>query len=258
MARFGVEGFGLGLLDDATAIHHRHRIGIAGHHTKVMGDEDQRRAGLARQLLEQIEDLRLHRDIERGGRLIGHDQFGLAGQRHRDHGALTHAARILMRIGLQTACSIRDADLLEQTARHLEGTRPGLLAVHIDRLGNLHADGECRVERTHRLLEDHRDAIAANLAHLRVRQLEQVLAFEHDFAGHDATRRIGNQPHQRHRGHALARARLADDGQGLASLQREGHIVDRGQFAAFGSETRRQTADIEQGHVQKPIDFFIS
>ena len=258
MARFGVEGFGLGLLDDSTAIHHRHRIGIAGHHTEVMGDENERGAGLARQLLEQIEDLRLHRDIERGGRLVGHDQFGLAGQRHRDHGALTHASGILMRIGLQTACGIRDADLLEQTARHLEGTRPGLFSMHIDRLGDLHADGQRRIERTHRLLKDHRDAIATNLAHLRIRQLEQVLAFEQDLAGHNPTRRVGNQPHQRHGGHALARARLADDGQSLASLQREGHIVDRGQFAAFGSETRRQTADIEQRHVQKPIDFFIS
>ena len=42
-------------------------------------------AGLARELLQQVEDLRLHRDVERRGRLVGDDQARLAGQRHGDH-----------------------------------------------------------------------------------------------------------------------------------------------------------------------------
>jgi hypothetical protein len=34
--------------------------------------------------------------------------------------------------------------------------------------GNLFADSEHRVERSHRILKDHRDVITANLSHLRV------------------------------------------------------------------------------------------
>jgi hypothetical protein len=48
-------------------------------------------------------DLRLDRHVERGRRLVGDQQAGLAGQRHRDHHALAHAARELVRVVLQAA-----------------------------------------------------------------------------------------------------------------------------------------------------------
>ena len=49
-------------------------------------------------VLEQLEDLRLHRDVERGGRLVGDQQVGLVGERHGDHDALALAAGELVRI----------------------------------------------------------------------------------------------------------------------------------------------------------------
>ena len=48
--------------------------------------------------LSSFEDLRLHGDVERGGRLVGDQQVGLVGERHRDHHALALAAGELMRI----------------------------------------------------------------------------------------------------------------------------------------------------------------
>ena len=48
-------------------------------------------------VLEQLEHLRLHRDVERGGRLVGDQDLRLAEQRHGDHHALPHAARELVR-----------------------------------------------------------------------------------------------------------------------------------------------------------------
>jgi hypothetical protein len=47
------------------------------------------------------------------------------------------------------------------------------------RLGDLVADGEERIEARHRLLEDHRDVVAAHLAHL-FRQRQNIAAVEHD------------------------------------------------------------------------------
>ena len=53
---------------------------------------------LALQFAQQIEYLRLDRDVERGGRLVGDQQLGIARERDRDHHALLHAAGQLERI----------------------------------------------------------------------------------------------------------------------------------------------------------------
>ncbi len=63
---------------------------------------------------EQLEDLALDRHVERGGRLVGDQQLGLAGERHRDHHALLLAARQLVRMGRQAALRIGQADFGEQ------------------------------------------------------------------------------------------------------------------------------------------------
>ena len=52
---------------------------------------------LALQRLQQLEDLRLDGDVERGGGLVGDQQVGLVGERHGDHDALALAAGELVR-----------------------------------------------------------------------------------------------------------------------------------------------------------------
>ena len=76
--------------------------------------------------LHQFQDLRLDRDVQRGGRLVGDDQLGLAGQRDGDHDALAHAAGKLVRILLQPARRIGDADQAQQLDRAL--VRRGAIA----------------------------------------------------------------------------------------------------------------------------------
>ena len=56
---------------------------------------------------QQVEDLGLDRDVERGGRLVGDDQRRLAGERHRDERPLAHAARQLVRVVARRACAAR-------------------------------------------------------------------------------------------------------------------------------------------------------
>ena len=108
---------------------------------------------------------------------------GSAGERHRDQHALPHAARELVRVvvararcgsGMRTASS-------SSTARAVR-LAPRRAAVHQQRLRDLVADREDRIERRHRLLEDQRDLGAAHLAHLALGERQQVAALEADRA----------------------------------------------------------------------------
>ena len=71
---------------------------------------------------------------------------------------------------------------------------------------------------------------------------EEVDAVEADRAADDAAGRIGDQPHQRQRGHALAAAGFADDRQRLAARDRKRHAVDGLDRAVAGEEVGFQVA----------------
>src|SRR3546814_4497285 len=60
------------------------------------------------------------------------------------------------------------------------------VAVGQHRLGHLGVDAEHRVQRHHRVLEDHGDLGAAQLAPLALRQWHQVAALEQNLAAGDA------------------------------------------------------------------------
>ena len=64
------------------------------------------------QLDDLGQDLALDDDVERGRRLVHDHDLGLGRERHRDHHALAHAARELVRIAPQPLA--RDPDHLEQ------------------------------------------------------------------------------------------------------------------------------------------------
>ena len=117
------------------------------------------------QVHDQVEDLGLDGDVERGGRLVGDQQLRVAGQRHRDHRALPHAAGELVRV-------VVDPD------RRAAGCRPGRAArwracarpawtpcCAPGTPRDLGADRVVRVQRGQRVLEDHRHLAAAQLAH---------------------------------------------------------------------------------------------
>ena len=58
----------------------------------TMCEQEDRNVAFFLQLSQQVEDLRLNRDVEGGRRLVGDEEFGIAGEGHRDHHALPHAA----------------------------------------------------------------------------------------------------------------------------------------------------------------------
>ena len=68
------------LLDDLALLHHADPVGELAHDAEVVGDEQHRHAEPRLRVLEQLQDLRLHRHVERGGRLVGDQQVGLVRQ----------------------------------------------------------------------------------------------------------------------------------------------------------------------------------
>ena len=86
------------------------------------------------QRAQQVEDLRLHGDVERGRGLVGDEQARVADERHRDHHALAHAARELVRVLAEPALGVGDADEVEQLDARVPRARHLLIfAVEADR-----------------------------------------------------------------------------------------------------------------------------
>ncbi len=215
------------LFDDLALVHDADAVGDLAHDAEVMGDEQHRHAEPGLQVLQQLQDLRLHRDIERGGRLVGDQQFGFVGERHRDHDALALSAGQLMRIAFQPPGRIGNANLGQQFDDAILRRLAAQADMEFENLADLTLDGVERIERGHRLLEDDGDVVAADLAHGALRSGQQFLALEVDRAGWMAGCRIGQQLHHRHRGHGLAGSGFAHQRDGLARVDVERDPVDR-------------------------------
>ena len=61
-------------LGDAAGVHDGDAVGGLGDDAHVVGHQHHRRAVVAAQTLQQGDDLRLDRDVERGRRLVGDDE----------------------------------------------------------------------------------------------------------------------------------------------------------------------------------------
>ena len=93
-----VERLLVGDLDQLAEIHHRDAVADVLHHRKVMGNEQIGEAEALLQILQQVDDLRLDRDVERRHRLVADDQVGIDGEGAGDADALALPARELVRI----------------------------------------------------------------------------------------------------------------------------------------------------------------
>jgi hypothetical protein len=112
----------VGGLDQLAQVHHRHPVADVLDHRQVVGDEQVRQPEAPLQVLQQVDHLRLDRDVERRDRLVADDQLRIDRQRARDADALALAARELVRVA--RACSGDRPDHLEQLAHPLFAFRP--------------------------------------------------------------------------------------------------------------------------------------
>ena len=168
------------------------------------------------QVAQQVEDLGLHGDVQGGGRLVGDDQVGLAGDRAGDQDALGHAAGDLVRVGRERPLRVGDADPGEQGQGPLVGLGLGDAQGDRHRLDELAADRERRVEVGHRLLRDVRDAPPADLDHLRSRTRAARSVPSKKMVPPVTCPPRGQQAEHRERGLRLARPGLADQAVHLA------------------------------------------
>ena len=235
------------LLDDLALQHHADPVGDAPDDAEVMRDEQHRHAQAFLQFLQQLQDLGLHGDVECRGRLVGDQQVRFVGERHRDHHALALPAGELVRIGVEPACRIADADEVEQ----FERARPRAIAaqafVQFENLADLPRDRVQRVERGHRLLEHHGDVVAAHLAHRILVGRDQVLSVEHHLAGGMVRGWVVQQLQDRERRNRLAGAGFADDGERFALGEIEGDAIDGERLAPALAEGDGEVLDGEEG-----------
>ena len=215
-----------------------------------MGDDQHARAGDIARGLEHLEDLRLHRDVQRGGRLVADQQVGIVGDRDRDHHALALTAGQLMGERPRPALRLGDADQFEQ----FDGAGPGGLptdvaVVYLERLGDLVADGVDRRQRRHRILEHGADGLAAYPRHPLVGQSEQFVAVQPDRAGHLGV--LGQQPDDGHRTGGLPCAGFADQRHDFARVDVKVHAAHRIDPLGVGRKCDTQVRHLEQAHSRR-------
>ena len=135
----------LSALDHPAGVHDDDLVRDLGDDAEVVRDQDHGGVELVLQPVDQLDDLRLDRDVERRRRLVRDQDVGVAGERHRDHRALAHPARKLVRIVVDPGVRVRNPDLLEQVDRAAACLRFVRPLVDPDRLADLRADRVNRV-----------------------------------------------------------------------------------------------------------------
>ena len=135
-------------LDDAPGVHHGDAIGGLGDDAHVVRDQHHRGAVVAAQPLQELDDLRLDRHVERGRRLVGDDQLRL---RRRARARSPRAGACRRRTGAGSGrCAAPAAGMPTSSSRPIARLRARprpMRQVRADRLDQLPADRVQRIER---------------------------------------------------------------------------------------------------------------
>ena len=92
MVRSVEDGLGRAELHQPPEVEDGDPVGDVPNYTEVMRDEQVRDTALGLQLDEEVEDRRLHGDVERRGRLVADHELRVAGEGARDRDPLLEAA----------------------------------------------------------------------------------------------------------------------------------------------------------------------
>ena len=165
--------------------------------------------------MEQIENLGLNGHIQSRGRLIGNQQVRFINESHGNHDALQLTAGKLVRILLHAALGFFDADTFQQFQCFLPCFFfAKLFIVHTRCFNQLRTDTHKRIERGHRLLENHADAVTAQITQGFLIGIQNGNAVKSNARIFAITGKLfRQQAHNGHRRYRLARAGLADQSQ---------------------------------------------
>ena len=225
------------------------RSHVPGDDAQVVRDEDDRHAALVAQLLQELEDLRLDRHVERRGRLVG-DQERRGRRAAPWRSSRAGACRRRTRAG--SAWMRSAASGMPDAVEQLDGARHGLRAreaeVQLPHLGELLLDPQVRIQARHRVLEDHRDPVAADLPQLPLRTGRPARGPRSGTLP-PAIRPcgLGSRPRIERFVTLFPQPGLADEADDLAPVDLEGDAVDGADEALLGHELRPQVRDVAAG-----------
>src|SRR5579863_1468442 len=152
MQRIFVKRVAIGKLNDLPDVHDGDARRDVADDREIVRDEQVRQPKLLLQIFEQIDDLRLNRDVERGDGLVGNDEFRPDRERTRNTDALTLSARKLVRIAV---CMIRlKADHFQELLDALFRRFAFGNVVNLERFLDDGADRHARIETGIRILKD--------------------------------------------------------------------------------------------------------
>src|SRR5215211_2400555 len=219
-------------------VHNPHTVGDVLDHREVVGDEQVGQVPLPLELLHQVDDLRLDRDVKCRDGLVGHDKIRVDSEGPGNPDPLPLAARELVWVAVSVFPT--KAHRLEQLVHPVQAL---LLAfgqtMYVYTLGNDVADDHARVQGGLGVLEDHLHLAVERLALIALR-LVDVLALEE----HLAARRLV-EPDQHPSCGRLATTGLADQTERLALVDLQLDSVDRLQVLTAYPEVLLEVFDLE-------------
>ena len=219
-------------LQQASPVHHADAVGERAHHREVVRDEQHRDPVAGAQPAQQVQDARLHRDVERGEHLVAEQQGGVHGEGAGDGDALAFAPREL--VGKAIRVVRVQAHVVEGGGHSGVQFRSGHVSQQLQGAGEDVPNPHPRIERRIRVLEhvlDEAPEFRRACRHPARRRLA---------AEQDPSRAGREQSAHRARDGGLAAAGLSDQCKGLALRDAERDLVHhRGRSAAKGAGESR-------------------
>ena len=220
MLRVRADGRGRSDLHHPAEVHDRDAVRDVLHHRDVVGDEEQREAEPALEILQQVDDLGLDGHVQGRDRLVRHDELG----RHRQRAGEADALALPPGQGLGPPLEMVGGhrDHVEQLD-HAFPALGGVVAQSLDaqRLAQDLLHRHVRIERSVRILE-HDLRLAPEPAQRLRAESRHVLAAE----AYGSMGRL-DEPQQRAPDRGLAGAGLPGDAEHLVRVDGERHVVDR-------------------------------
>jgi hypothetical protein len=208
----------------------------------TVADDEERRAVLFVEPVDQAEDVVAHVRVERCRGFIGDDERGATYDRLSNENPLALTAAQLVRVGLVDALGVvSQTDLVHHGERPL----PHVLAIapHVGAhdVADLRANGQYGIERERRLLEDDAHRNSTEYLALACGQRPEVASTNRDPARDRGFSRQETEQRQCHR--RLAGAGRPGEAHDLATIDREAHVVQYAARCRAGGVANRKLID---------------
>jgi hypothetical protein len=248
MERIFEKLFYTGMLHDTSGVHHKDLLGHLGYHAKVMGNKQNRHTVRLAQIIEKRKYLCLDGYVQGGRGFIGDNEARATGYGYRYHYPLAHTAAHLMRIVPHPDFRQWDTNPVQK----IDNLKAGLFfrdpLVPQKHLSDLIFDTENGVERSHRLLENHRYFVSPYRLHYIFRNRKKLFPPKQDLTTcHHARGR--NKAHNGKGAHAFAASGLADNSQHLSFGHLKADRINRTRYPRLGQKICFQVFYFEKSRI---------